>query len=210
MALATTTLSSAVSITDNSIVLASATSIAVGRLILIDQEIMQVAQSWVSGTTVPVLRGREGSTTAAHKTTANVTHGAATDFSNASPTTEIVYQPQRATLIQSITATSTLTLPAGGTDLRLILNGTSVIALTVPVPTKDMDMCKLTIVGNGVAAHTVTFTGGLSGAGSSYDVFTTNSSAPVCIEAYACNGVWVTPTTPAWTGTVTNLVGGIA
>lgn len=210
MALATTTLSSAVSVTDNSIVLASATSIAIGRLVLIDQEIMQVAQSWVSGTTVPVLRGREGSTTAAHKTTANVTHGAATDFANASPTTEVVYQPQRATVIQSITATSTLVLPAGGTDLRLLLNGTSVITLTIPVPTKDMDGCRLTIIANGAAAHLLTFTGGMGGAGGSYDVVTLNGTAPCAMEAIAANGLWMPIFAPAMGGTVTNLIGSIA
>jgi len=80
MALATTTLSVAVALTDTSIVVASATSVAAGRLVLVDQEMMKVMQSYVSGTTVPVQRGIDGSATVAHKITANVTHGAATDF----------------------------------------------------------------------------------------------------------------------------------
>ena len=60
MAFATTTLSSAVGTSDISIVVASATSFAAGRLLIVDQELMQVTQAYSSGTTIPVLRGRDG------------------------------------------------------------------------------------------------------------------------------------------------------
>lgn len=210
MALATTTLSSAVAQGDNAIVVASATSIAIGRVIIIDQENMQVSQAWVSGTTIPVLRGRDGTAQVAHKTTANVTHGLASDFALPGAQAVTTYPTVRPTLIQSITATSTLTLPPSGCDLRVILNGTSVITLTVPVPTKDMDGCLLTITQNGAAAHATTFTGGLSGAGTSYDVLTTNATAPTSVQAIACNGLWNAICAPAMGGTVTNLIGSIA
>lgn len=210
MALATTTLSSAVAITDNSIVVASATSVAAGRLVLIDQEVMQVVQSYTSGTTVGVLRGRDGSVTAAHKVTANVTHGLSSDFSNPAAQTVVGYPLVRATQVISLSATATLTLPTDGTDLRVVLNGTSVIALTIPVPTKDLDGSKLTIVSNGAAAHTLTFTGGLSGAGGSYDVITVNATAPAAFEFIAANGLWMAICGPAMGGTVTNIIGSVA
>lgn len=63
--------------------------------------------------------------------------------------------------IDSITANN-LTLqhsPAGSNHI-VVLNATSAINLTVPTPTKDMDRDRLTIIGNGKAAHTVVFTGG--------------------------------------------------
>ncbi len=210
MALATTTASSAIGQTDTSIVIASATSMAAGRIILVDQEEMQATQSYVSGTTVPVLRGRNGTAQVAHKVTANVTHGLASDFANPGAQAVTTYPTQRATLVQSITATSTLTLPPAGTDLRLIMNGTSVITLTIPVPTKDMDGTTIDIVGNGVAAHLLTFTGGLSGAGTSYDVVTVNATAPVAFKVIAANGVWCTYCGPAITGTVTAITAAIA
>jgi hypothetical protein len=210
MALATTTLSAAVSVTDNTIVVASATSVAAGRLILIDQEVMKVVSSYTSGTTVGVLRGQDGSVTAAHKVTANVTHGLASDFASPAAQTTTTYPTARATQVVSITATSTLTLPTAGTDLRVVLNGTSVITLTIPVPTKDMDGTELSIVGNGAAAHLLTFTGGLSGAGTSYDVITVNATAPIAFKVIAANGLWVAYAAPALTGTVTNITGGIA
>ena len=210
MALATTTLSSAVAVDDTSVVVASATSFDAGRLVLVDQEVMQVAQNYTSGTTVDVLRGVNGSATVTHVVTSNVTHGDATDFSTAASQEIIGYQASRATVISSITATGTLTLPKAGTDARVILNGTSVIALTIPVPTKDMDGVLLTIVGNGAAAHTLTFTGGLSGAGTSYDVVTTNSTAPIAITAIACNGLWNSFVATPMAGTVTNITGTVA
>ena len=210
MALATTTLSSAVAVDDTSVVVASATSFDAGRLVLVDQEVMQVAQNYTSGTTVDVLRGVNGSATVAHVVTSNVTHGDATDFSTAASQEIIGYQASRATVISSITATGTLTLPKAGTDARVILNGTSVIALTIPVPTKDMDGTLLTIVGNGAAAHTLTFTGGLSGAGTSYDVVTTNSTAPIVMQAVAANGLWNSFVATPMAGTVTNITGTVA
>ena len=213
MSLATTTLSSAVTTTDTSIVVASATSMAAGRLILIDQEMMQVGQGYTSGTTVPVLRGREGSANLAtsHKATANVTHGTAQDF-NAPPAQSYTGYPlPRSRQIISLTATSTLTLPTAGEDMLVILNGTSAITLTIPVPTKDMDGCTLTIAGNGAAAHLYTFTGGLNGAGSSYDIVTGNAGPiPFLMQVTAVNGAWMVPCCPAMGGTVTNLIGSVA
>ena len=210
MALATTTLAAAVAVDDTSIVVASATSFDSGRLVLVDQEVMQVAQNYTSGTTVSVLRGVNGTATVTHVITSNVTHGDAADFSTPASQEIVGYQASRATVVSSITATGTLTLPAAGTDMRVILNGTSVIALTVPVPTKDMDGTVLMIIGNGVAAHTLTFTGGLSGAGTSYDVITTNSAAPIAMQAVAANGLWNSFVATPMSGTVTNITGGVA
>ena len=210
MALATTTLSSAVAVDDTSIVVASATSFDAGRLVLVDNEVMKVAQNYRSGTTVDVMRGVNGTATKAHVITSNVSHGEATDFSTPAAQEIIGYQASRATVITSITATGTLTLPTAATDARVILNGTSVIALTIPVPTKDMDGTLLTFVVNGAAAHTLTFTGGLSGAGSSYDVVTTNSTAPIAFTVIACNGLWNSFVATPMAGTVTNITGTVA
>ncbi len=212
MALATTTLASAVLLTDTVINVASATSVAAGRLIVIDQEVMRVVNSYVSGTVVGVLRGQDGTPTLAHVKTANVTHGLASDFAAPGPQSATTYPiAARPVLVQSITATTaTLVLPPSGCDLRVILNGTAAITLTVPVPTKDMDGCELVIVSNGAAAHVPTFTGGVGGAGSSYDAFTFNSTGTLALIAYACNGLWCMPATPGITGTVTNITAGVA
>lgn len=210
MALVRTTLSTAVLVTDTVIKVASATGFAAGNVIQIDQEVLRVTNSYVSGTTIPVLRGRNGTKTAAHVVTAGVVTGLASEFSVPGEETQTNYPTVRATLITSITATSTLTLPPDGCDLRVILNGTSVITLTIPVPTVDMDGCMLVVVSNGAAAHVITYTGGLGAAGSNYDVITNNATGQGCWVAFAANGTWCIPQAPALTGTVTNITGGIA
>jgi hypothetical protein len=192
MALATTTLSAAVAATDRDIKVASATSVATGRLVRVDQEMMRVAANYTSGDTiVPVLRGINGTKTAAHNSSANVTHGAASDFAEpfaGGPTS--VLQTQRAREIVSISATATVTAPTPGSDKVIILNGTSVIAVTLTAPTKDQDGDILIICGNGKAAHTITHTGGYGDGGSSYDVLTFSASARNTAMFIAANGVW--------------------
>ncbi len=212
MARATTTLASAVAAGDIAINVTSATSVAAGRYILIDQEVMKVANSYVSGTLVPVLRGQDGSVTGAHFITAAVTHGLASDFATPAAQTAVTWPiADRAVLVASVTAaTSTLVLPPAGTDMRVVINLATAIALTVPVPTKDMDGTTLWIVSSTVAAHVVTFTGGLGGVGSGYTALTAATGAQMCIQVIACNGTWNIPSAPAWTGTVTKVTGGIA
>jgi len=211
MALATTTLSSAVTAIAKEIVIASATSIATGRLIRVNQEIMQVTQSWVSGTTIPVLRGRGGTAAVAHVTTSQAVHGDAADWDDPPPQSITQFSLGRPVQITSVAATATLSHAPAGTDHRVILLGSSVITLTVPIPTADMDGDKLTILANdGAPAHLLTFTGGVAGAGSSYDIITTNGTAPAAFEFVACNVLWLSVCGAAISGTTTAIAGAIA
>jgi hypothetical protein len=173
---------------------------------------MKVTRAYVNAsTTVPVLRGQEGTQQVAHVASAGVVHGVASDFAAQAAQTAAQYLISgRPRVLQSITATGTLTLPAPGSDLFVVLNGTSVITLTVPVPTKEMDGTILTICGNGAAAHVLTFTGGLSGAGASYDVITVNATAPIAVQAIACNSLWNAFAAIPVAGTVTNVTGTIS
>lgn len=211
MALTRTTLSSAVALTDTSIVVASATGFAANYVVRVDQEFMRVQQSYSSGTTIPVIRGVMGSKSSAHVVTAGVVVGISSDWD--APGYVPVNNPAagRPRVITSITAdNSTVSHAASGSDHVVVLNGTSVINLTVPVPTTDMDGDMLTIVANGAAAHVITYTGGLGGAGASYDVVTLNGTAPCAIQVVACNAKWMPIFAPAMGGTVTNLIGSIA
>lgn len=212
MTLNTTTLTTAVSgVTDTKIFVSSATGFAVNNLVRIDDEFMLVAKNYVSGTTIPVIRGQSGSIASAHPKTSNVINGLSSDFANPTVGTFATSQPFGPSVpIQSISATSTLVLPPAGAIQRVILNGTSVITLTVPQPTNDMDGTLLLIASNGAAAHVVTFTGTLNNAGSGYTSFTNNASGTLMLIVMAVNGFWTVPSAPAWTGTVTKVVGGIA
>lgn len=209
MSLTTTTLTTAVAVNDTNIVVASATSFVANMMILVDQEVMLIQKSYTSGTTVPVLRGQEGSVTSTHKATANVTIFLASDESGPPAPLEVQFPIVRGRRMTSISATATVAaLP--GEDLVLMLNGTTAIPLTLTAPTKDMDGCIVYVVANGKAAHTVAVSGGIGAGGTGVDVGTYAAGAQNCQGFIASNGVWVmlpslVVTGPAATGT-TNTV----
>jgi hypothetical protein len=212
MALAETTLGSACTAGAKTITVASATSIGVGTLLKIEDELFRATKAYVVGSTeVPVTRGLGGNAQVEHPSGARVTHGTAADFGNPGVGTPVSFPPAgRARVVTSVSATGTLTLAPAGVDHVVILNGTSVITLTIPVPGKDKDGDRLTVVANGAAAHVPTFTGGLGGAGSGYDAVTFNGTGTIALEVIACNELWVMATAPAMGGTVTNIIGSIA
>lgn len=211
MALTTTTLSSAVAVGDNSIVVASATGFAANSFIKIDEEFFQILPSYVSGTTIPVRGGQNGTVRAAHPSTANVVVGLASDFNDPNAATIVSYGlAGRRRKVVSYSASGAISLPTAGEDIIAVLNGTSVLAMTIAAPTKDQDGAILWVAANGAASHTITFTGGLSGAGSSYDVVTVNGTAPAVFCAMAINGLWNSIVAVPMAGTVTNITGTVA
>jgi hypothetical protein len=198
MALATTTLSSAVAVTDSEIVVASATSVAAGRIVLVDGEFMQVLQSYVSGT-----RGQNGTATAAHVASANVTHGAAADFTVAAPGTSNLRPGLVAFTTTSYSAAGAVSFGVAQWTTAVI-NGTSALAMTLANPDSSQDGIYLNIVGNGKAAHTVTYTAGLGDAGSGYDVGTFDGSGQCSMLLVAANSIWV-PCPSPFSGTLTSI-----
>lgn len=212
MALTRTTLAAAVAdANDTTISVTSATGFVADQIIRIDNEWMVIQKNYTSGTIIPVRRGQQGSKGVAHVITAGVATGTFTEWT--APGAPAVVNNAiagRCVDIVSVTATSTLAGLVPGHDTRVILNGTSVITLTIPVPTADMDGDCLTIISNGAAAHVPTFTGGLGGAGTSYDAITNNATGKMALTVYAANLTWQIPQAPALTGTVTNITGGIA
>lgn len=210
MALATTTLASAVGLSDTSIVLASAASIASKRIIIVDGEQMEVIQGYVSGTTVGVLRGRGGTATATHASGANVTHGLAEDFTAPGVGGFPVNWPNmRTRTVTSYTADGAIALPRSGTDSIAVLNGTTQWDMTLAAPTKDLDGDILYIVSNGKAAHTVTVAGGLGAASTGYTVATFTTGSQECLVLMAMNAAWV-PCPSQFSGTLTALLIAIA
>lgn len=191
MALTTTTLASAVLAADTAIVLTSATGVSAGSYFLVDQEIMQAVKSYVSGTTVQVLRGLEGTIQSAHKASANITLGASTDFSLPVGPTVTTYPVVRGRTMTSYSAAGAIALPNAGSDAIAVINGTGALAMTLANPTKDMDGCMLWIIANGKAAHTVTYSAGVGNGGGTMDVGTYNATEATGCALVACNGFWV-------------------
>lgn len=206
MALTTTTLAAACAADATKLTVASATGIAQGDIIKIDDEVMKVTKGYVVGATiVPVLRGQSGTVPVAHPSGANLTHDTPAGFGD--PGAQVVPSyplAGRARTMTSYSAAGAIALPTPGTDAVAILNGTSTIAMTLANPSKDQDGDILTIIGNGKSASTVTYTAGLGNAGSGYDVLTLQNAGQVACMLMACNGVWVLLGAP-FTGTTTAL-----
>lgn len=213
MALVHTTVSAAVTAADTSITVASATGFSAGYLVRVGDEMMRVTSAYVSGTIIPVVRGQEGTLVAAHAVTTGVVCGTASDWaSSVSPQTAVQYPlAGRARTVTTYGAAGAITLPTAGADALAIINGTSALAMTVAAPGKDIEGSILWIASDGAGAHTITFAGGLSGAGSSYDVITINATAPVLLGPFmAVNSLWQCAVAVPMAGTVTNLTATVA
>lgn len=196
MALANTTLSSACALTDKQIVVASATNLLPGLLWFCNGEVGQITKAYVVGaTTVPTLRALEGTAQIAHPASAQISFYLLASDLPAVGAQLSTYVPLagRGRYPTSVT-TSAAWLPQGGNQDELVeLNGTSVIALTIVNPTRDQTGKVVTFVGNGIAAHTITYTTtGFGNVGATADVVTFGASQMQSFSMIACGGFWVT------------------
>lgn len=193
MALTKTVLTSAVTQTDSNIVVSSATGFAAGSFLKIDQEVLQITKAYVSGTTIPVIRGLDGSKQTTHVNTTNVTVFLGSDEPGPQEQQFVQFPEVPGRDIQSYIAAGAITLPRPGSDMVAILNSTVALAMTLAAPTTDMDGSILTVIGNGKAAHTLTLPAGvgMGAGGSGVDVGTFASGAQNAVVLMAANAVWV-------------------
>lgn len=206
MALVRTTLSAACAASDTSIVVASATGFAPNYLVRIGDEMMHVTSAYVSGTTIPVVRGQEGTAVVAHAVTTGVVCGIASDwYTLAGAQTAIQYPLAGKTRrITTYGAAGAITLPTPGTDEVAVINGTSALAMTLAAPTKDLDGTILFIIGDGKAAHTVTAAGGFGLGSTGYTVGTFDTNAACSMMLMAMNASWTLLPSPL-SGTLTGV-----
>lgn len=205
MSLTTTTLTASVASTDEAIVVSSATGFAANSIVKIDEEFMQIPSTYTSGTTIPVLRGKNGTVNSAHPSSANVVVGLPSDFMGPNATVVVAYPLSgKRRKVQSYSASGAIALPLGNEDVVAILNGTSTLTMTLAAPTKDMDGAIVWVVANGKSASTVAVSGndGVGNAGAGYRTLTFQTGGQVSVSFVACNGEWVALNTPI-TGTST-------
>jgi len=204
MALVHTTVSAAVTAADTSITVASATGFSAGYLVRVGDEMMRVTSAYVSGTIIPVVRGQEGTLVVAHAVTTGVVCGTASDWASLGGAEQAVQYPLagRTRRITTYGAAGAISLPTAGTDEVACINGTSALALTLAVPTKDLDGSILWVIGDGKAAHTCTVAGGIGAASTGYTVLTFDTGAQCSVAFMAMNSVWVPLPSPL-SGTLT-------
>lgn len=203
MALVNTTLASACAVGDKQIVVASATGVAIGYFLRIGDEDFKVTKGYVAGATiVPILRGQNGTVAVAHASGAQVTVGAASDWANTSAPQTVTSFPiaGRARVINEYSADGAIALPPAGADALAVISGTAHTGLTLAVPTKDLNGCRLTIMDLTAAAHVVTIAGGLGGGGLVTATFDASGRAAITLLAY--NEIWYYETA---SGTLTGI-----
>jgi|GEM_PF-3543820 len=210
MALTTTTLSAAYTAGANVLTVASASGFAAGNIVKIDEEEFVVASTYVSGTTIPVRGGQNGTFATAHVSSANVVTGLGSDFANPNATVLTAYALSgRRRKVLSYSASGAITLPLAGEDMVAVIIGTSTLTMTLASPTTDNDGSVLTIIGNGKSQSTVAYTTtGYGNAGANYVTATFQNGGLVAFQVMAMNGFWVVLNAP-WTGTSTSLSIGI-
>jgi hypothetical protein len=206
MALVHTTLSAACAASDTSIVVTLATGFSAGYLVRIGDEQMRITSAYVSGTTIPVIRGQEGTAVVAHAVTTGVVCGIASDWATVVGAQTAVQYPLagKARRISTYGAAGAIALPTAGTDEVAVINGTSALAMTLAAPSKDIDSTVLFIIGDGKAAHTVTAAGGFGAGSTGYTVGTFDTNAQCGITLMAMNSVWVPISSPL-SGTLTGM-----
>lgn len=200
MAANVTTTSSAVALNDTSILLASITNVTAGCYLKLDSEFCKVVSVPAAATTpVPVIRGQEGTAQVAHAASVQVLIGlgptnlGASDFGQAAAgAASIAVAPTvRSRVVTNYAAAGAITLPAPGTDATAIIDGTGALAMTLANPSVLNDGDELSIIGNGKAAHTVTYTAGLGNVGATADVFTFAAGQAGGLKLAAAGGFWV-------------------
>lgn len=215
-----TTLSTALtggqSPSEDRIVVASATGFAAGRVVYMDTEAMQVQQSYVSGTTIPVTRGVRGTSRQAHAASSLVYVSLASNFyatDVAGPCTAAnevlphvnlntgnVFDCKNGQWVRLRTGGQNVDgshsfytyTAAGAISLAPgmhFVNGTT-LAMTLASPTRSMDGMVMSICAANASAHTLTYTGGFGGGGTGEDVGTYSGAAGDCLTIRAANSLW--------------------
>lgn len=90
--------------------------------------------------------------------------------------------------LQVLSANGAITIGQG----TVILSGGSALAITIANPSLDVNGARLHILATGAGAHTVTYTAGFNGSGTSGDVATWTGAAGNGMVIRAYNGVWYT------------------
>lgn len=200
MAITATTIASAMTATDQYVVLTSATNLTNAMWIRVDDEFMKIRTDYgtgaFTGTTVPVVRrGDLGTQQQAHSVLATASFGLYTDLAGPasaqmaslnSPSTALGYEQisvgANTTTIQSFTRNTIIALT----------KATALASTNLQAPGKDQDGLTLILTSTTAAGHVVTATtlinDGVAGAPHSTLTFAAQKGASIMLVALA--GLW--------------------
>jgi hypothetical protein len=186
MALVTTTISAAVGANDPVIPVTSATGMAAGNFLKIDNEMMQIVS--VSGTNISVRsRGDQGSAAVAHNILALCTSGLLSDLAG-NPFSQAPNVDAQLKNIVTYSVSGAIAIP--NQNSIIVLDKAGVAAMTLAGPAADQDGLEVTILSATAQAHTVTYTAGFYGDTTSSDVATFAAKAGASMTIIARGGTW--------------------
>jgi hypothetical protein len=181
MALVGTTLNGAISATDSLIRITSGTSVAVGRLALIDSEIVRIDAAGPSSTQWYVNRGLNGTAAVAHNSLSPFVHGDPADF-----------LPDQKAMRPMVTYGAAGAVAIPSKDSTILLNSGGASAMTLADPGAQDEGRMLTVVANTAHAYTLSNAAGsgFNGAGAAGDVGTFGGAVGDNIVLLARGGKW--------------------
>jgi hypothetical protein len=187
MAVNGTKLAAAIDASTLDISVASATGASAGRICKIEDEYSVVVK--VSGTIISLRsRGDHGTVSRPHNIGAPVAFADATDFETIPGARHRGQYEQKDDVI-FYGAAGAIAIP--DKDATIVLDGATVLAMTLADPSRLQEGRKLSIVANGAAAHTITAAAGFNAGGASVDVGTFAAAVGNGLDIVAVNGKWV-------------------
>lgn len=212
----TTTLSAAVSATQTSFAIASATTVAAGQVVYVDHEMMLVTA--LSGTTLTVQRGYNATVGATHASGSLIYTGPPNYFSqnevagscdataqvalpHVVPASGNVYQCTDSIWVRWATlgvnqfsaGGSTTYTTSGAITVKpgvSLIGSAGGLSMTLATPTLAQNGMTMSIFASTAQAHTITTTAGFNGGTTSRDVCTLGGAIGDGIVIQAWGGVW--------------------
>ena len=186
MAQTYTTISAAVTASDQIIPVTSAAGFTAGNYLRIDNEFMVVES--VSGTNITVRsRGDLGTGAVAHNILAVADTGLASDLADLplGETTQV--DPSKETIV-SYSEAGAIAIPTQNT--LVLLTSATARAMTLAGPALDQDGLRMTFLNADAKANTVTYTAGFYGDTTSSDVATFAAKTGASFSIIARGGTW--------------------
>lgn len=190
MSIVATTLSAAVTASDLTINVASATGALTGNLININGEYM-VQTADADGTVLAVgKRGQEGTYNQAHANGSVVLMGLASDFPAPPPGTNVVTPYAPTWNIASVNAAGAVTVPTTKQNVFVKLKSGAGSALTIADPGYGVEGVEMILQAEDAQAYTLTNTTGFNGGGGGADVATFGGAVGDSIHIKAVSATW--------------------
>lgn len=185
-----TTIAAAMAVTDLAVTVTSATGLAAGNFLRIDNEFMIIDRSYVSGTRVPVYRrGDQGSRVVAHQALAPCISGL---FSDQAALGTYAFTPVPLSNPDIVTYSVTGAIAVPVRDTMVVLDKAGVAVMTLAAPAADQDGMILYVTSTTAQAHTITATSLLAdgASGSPHTTATFAAYKGAGLVLVALQGLW--------------------